>query len=363
MTEPGPYDAITDVPGIEVGHHTDLDRATGCTVVVARSGACPGVFQPGGAPGTLDTDLAVSENSVQEIHAVLLSGGSVLGLEAAAGVRRFLQTQGVGLPLLPGVDPLPIVMGAVVFDLPVGEPAYPTRVDGHAAATEASSGVVPQGSVGVGTGCTVAKTGAPDISIKGGVGTASHVHESGLIVGAMVATNSVGDIVDPASGDLIAGPRGERPGEMSRSTETLLNRTLAEYEEQQQARVNFGGPSADDAGANTTLVVIATNAKLHKGTAKRVAIMGSAGLSRTISPVFTPGDGDTIFTLATGEVDVTSIPALLTLTGTMAAETVARATLRSVLNAESVAGVPSVAEWRATDLQPENHDAADTLLP
>ena len=345
MAEPGPYDAITDVPGIEVGHYTDLQNATGCTVVLARAGATPGVFQPGGAPGTLDTDLAVPENAVQEAHAVLLTGGSVFGLEASTGVRRYLREQGVGLPMLPDQPPLPIVMGAVVFDLHVGQPANPQAAHGRSAARAARSGPIRQGTVGVGTGCTVAKTGPPETNLKAGVGSASLVHESGLIVGAIVAANAVGDIVDPSSGDLVAGPRGSAPGEMTRSSETLLNRSVKEFEALQQARPSI---SADRTGANTTLALIATNAKLHKGTAKRVAIMGSAGLARTINPVFTPGDGDTVFTLATGEIDVTSIPALLTLTGTMAAEAVARATLRSVREAQSLAGVPSVTDWRAS---------------
>ncbi len=345
MAEPGTNDAITDVPGIEVGHYTDLKNATGCTVVLARAGARPGVFQPGGAPGTLDTDLAVAENSVQDVHAVLLTGGSVFGLEASTGVRRFLREQGVGLPLLPDQPPLPIVMGAVVFDLPVGQPANPQAAHGRIAARSARSGPVRQGSVGVGTGCTVAKSGAPDTNLKGGVGTASLVHESGLVVGALVATNSVGDIIDPATGELVAGSRADQAGAMARSSQALLNRSLAEFEELQRSRPNF---NSDTAGANTTLAVIATNAKLHKGTAKRISIMGSAGLARTIDPVFTPGDGDTIFTLATGEVDVTSIPAMLTLTGTMAAEAVAAATLRSVHEASSLAGIPSVSDWHSS---------------
>ena len=341
MTNSGPHDAITDVPGVEIGHYTDRANATGCTVVLVRDGATPGVFQPGGAPGTLDTDLAVPENAVQEVHAVLLTGGSVFGLEASTGVRRYLREQGVGLQMAPDLEPLPIVMGAVVFDLFVGSAANPRAEHGRTAARSASSGPVAQGAVGVGTGCTVAKTGQPGSSLKGGVGTASLVHESGLIVGALVAANAVGDIIDPATGALVAGARGGQSGEMARASQALLDRTAAEFEAMQQAR----------AGENTTLAVIATNARLHKGTAKRVSIMGSAGLARTISPIFTPGDGDTIFTLATGEIDVTNIPALLTLTGAMAAEAVARASLRSVLEAESIADVPSVSEWRSAEPQ------------
>ena len=345
MTEPGPHDAITDVPGIEAGHYTDLDNATGCTVVLARAGVTPGVFQPGGAPGTLDTDLAVAENSIQQIHAVLLTGGSTIGLNAAEGVRRYLKESGVGLPLMPDLDPLPLTMGAVVFDLMIGNAVHPSGNSGYIAASSVSTGPLEQGSVGVGTGCTVAKAGSSDTLLKGGVGTASLVHDSGLIVGALVATNSVGDIVDPATGQLAAGSRGDQPGAMSRSSQSLLNRSLAEFEQLQQSRPNF---SSDSAGANTTLAVIATNARLHKGTARRVAIMGSAGLARTIDPVFTPGDGDTIFTLATGEIDVTSIPTMLTLTGTMAAEAVAAATLRSVREATSLAGIPSVSDWQSS---------------
>jgi L-aminopeptidase/D-esterase-like protein len=347
MTKPGPNDAITDVPGIEVGHYTDLDNVTGCTVVLTRAGVTPGVFQPGGAPGTLDTDLAVAENAIQEVHAVLLTGGSTIGLDAAAGVRRFLKGAGAGLPLMPELDPLPLAMGAVVFDLTIGNPVHPDGESGYIAAAAATGGPVDQGSVGVGTGCTVAKAGRQNTLLKGGVGTASLVHESGLVVGAIVATNSVGDIVDPGTGKLVAGSRGDEPGTMVSSTQSLLNRTVAEFEEQQQSRPSF---SASRAATNTTLAVIATNARLHKGTAKRISIMGSAGLARTINPVFTPGDGDTIFTLATGDIDATAIPAMLTLTGTMAAEVIATATVRSVQHATSMAGVPSVEEWLSTTL-------------
>ncbi len=351
---PGRYDAITDVPGIAVGHYTDRKHATGCTVIVSRSGATPGVFQVGGAPGTLDSDLARSENAIQEFHAILLAGGSVFGLEASTGVRRYLREQGVGLDLAAAAERLPIVLGAVVFDLHIGEPHNPTAANGRSAAKGAKSGGISQGSVGVGTGCTVAKTGPPDTQIKGGVGTASLVHESGLIVGAIVAANSVGDIVDPVTGALVAGPRSERRGAMHRSSHTLLNRSVAEFEALQQARPPL---IADRAGSNTTLAVIATNARLHKGLAKRVAIMGSAGLARTINPVFTPVDGDTVFTLSRGDIDVSGIPALLTLTGTMAAETVARATLRGVREAQSLAGVPSLAEWTGAER------TAGTLAP
>lgn len=342
MTAPGPNDDITDVPGVEVGNYTDVARGTGCTVVLTRAGACPGVFQPGGAPGTLDTDLAQPENAVQDVHAILLTGGSVMGLEAASGVRQLLREQGVGLPMAPDQPPLPIVMGAVVFDLNVGDAHHPSADNGRSAVAAATSQPIAQGSVGVGSGCTVAKTGPPDTSIKGGVGSASLAHESGLIVGAIVATNAVGDIIDASNGGLVAGARDEQPGQMLRASESLLNRSLAEFQEEFERR--FPRPS-EQAGANTTLCVVATNAKLHKGTARRVAIMASAGLARSIEPIFTPADGDTVFALSTGDVDVSSIPTLLTLTGEMAARAVATATLRSVERAESLGGVPSIREW------------------
>ncbi len=336
------HDAITDVPGIKVGHWSDRQAATGCTVILCEAGATPGFFNPGGAPGTLDTDITLAENSIQEVHAVLLTGGSTIGLEAATGVRRYLREQGVGLTLVPKQPTIPLVLGAVVFDLNIGRPSNPTPANGRTAARRARSGPIRQGTVGVGTGCTVAKTGRGDSAIKGGVGTASITHESGLIVGAIVATNSIGDIIDPDTGALIAGARGKTRGEMRRASTDLLNRTIADYEAALKERQ---GIPPEQPGANTTLCAIATNAKLHKGTAKRVAIMGSAGLARTINPVFTPGDGDSVFTLATGEIDVTTLPQLLTLTGTMAAEAVARAIVRSVQAAESLAGVPSVSEW------------------
>ena len=344
MTDSGPYDAITDVPGIKVGHWSDRQAATGCTVVLCETGAVPGFFNPGGAPGTIDTDVALPENSIQEVHAVLLTGGSTIGLEAATGVRRVLRERGVGLSLVPRQPTIPLVLGAVVFDLSVGLPSNPTAANGRSATRQARTGPIRQGTIGVGTGCTVAKTGRRETAIKGGVGTASIRHECGLVVGAIVATNAIGDIIDPETGALIAGARGELRGEMRRASTDLLNRSIADYK---AALAAHEEASPDQAGANTTLCAIATNAKLHKGTAKRVAIMGSAGLARTISPVFTPGDGDSIFTLATGEIDVTTIPQLLTLTGTMAAEAVARATVRSVTTAESLVGVPSVSEWRA----------------
>ena len=332
-------DAITAVPGIKLGHWTNRRWATGCTTILCEQGAVPGYFGPGGAPGTLDTDLIRAENAVPRLHGVLLTGGSLFGLEAAAGVKRFLVEQGVGDRLAPGLPPIPIVSGAVVFDLPIGQPRHPDRDAGYRAAQAARAGGVAQGSVGVGTGCTVAKAGARGLAVKGGLGSAAARHESGLIVGAVVATNSVGDIIDPATGRLIAGVRAGPNGEMTRGAELMRAKPYTEYiAEAAQAS------DAIQAGANTTLAVVATNARLHKGQTKRLAIMASAGLARTIDPVFTPGDGDSIFALATGEIDISPAPALLTLLGILAADAVASAALRSVQHAAPLAGVPSAGE-------------------
>ena len=332
-------DAITAVPGIKLGHWTYRRWATGCTAILCEQGAVPGYFGPGGAPGTLDTDLIRAENAVPRLHGVLLTGGSLFGLEAAAGVKRFLVEQGVGDRLAPGLPPIPIVSGAVVFDLSIGQPRHPDRDAGYRAAQAARAGGVAQGSVGVGTGCTVAKAGARGLAVKGGLGSAAARHESGLIVGAVVATNSVGDIINPTAGRLVAGVRAGPNGEMTRGAELMRAKPYAEY-----AAEAAQASDAIQAGANTTLAVVATNARLHKGQAKRLAIMASAGLARTIDPVFTPGDGDSIFTLATGEIDISPAPALLTLLGILAADAVASAALRSVQHAAPLAGVPAAGE-------------------
>ena len=338
-------DAITAVPGIALGHWTNRRWATGCTAIVCERGAVPAYFGPGGAPGTLDTDLMRAENAVPKVHAILLTGGSLFGLEAAAGVKRRLVEQGVGDRLAPGLPPIPIVGGAVVFDLPIGRPRHPDRDSGYRAARAARAGAVEQGSVGIGAGCTVAKAGARQLAVKGGIGTAAARHESGLIVGAVVATNSVGDIIDPATGKLVAGVRAGPEGQMTRGAELLRAKPYVDYvAEAQQSDDSVDAADGMRPGANTTLAVVATNARLHKGLAKRLAIMASAGLARTIDPVFTPGDGDSIFALATGEIDISPAPALLTLLGVLAADAVAEATLRSVRHASPLGGIPAVAD-------------------
>lgn len=365
-------DAITDVAGIKVGHWTDRRRATGLTVVLTQAGATPGYHQPGGAPGTVDTDLLRPENMIQQIHAVLLTGGSAMGLESAAGVRAALRGRDVGLRLrfTPKQPTIPIVVGAVVFDLGLGNArAFPRAAAGRAAVERATGGLVAEGSVGVGTGCTVGKALGAEHALKGGVGTASVVHESGLVVGALAAVNAAGDVHDPDTGALLAGPRGGRRGQVRSTADILLEKPLAQYREDAEAMraALRGDGSVSDAPtssattlnayapANTTLVVVATNARLDKAQATRLAVMANDGLSRAVRPSHTPGDGDVIFTLATStldSVDIDATPRLLSLLGVMAAQAAGRAIVRGVLGARGLAGVPGVRQWRSPRVLP-----------
>ncbi len=341
-------DAITDVRGIKVGHWSDRRRATGCTVVIAEQGATGAYINPGGAPGTIDTDLLRPENSIQRVHAVLLTGGTVYGQEAAAGVRAHLRDNGIGYRMGQDAALIPIVVGANLFDVGIGSGhAYPTIESGRRAAARAKAGRVQQGSVGAGTGCTVAKLGGRDAALKSGLGTASVSHESGLIVGAIVAVNGVGDVYDPETGELLAGPRGKRRGQMRRGADLAIEKPLGEYlKEAEQAR---GGLSGFTESGNTTLGIVATNARLDKATATRLAIMANEGLAACIRPAHTPGDGDTMFALATNEmdIDIAATPGLVTLLGTMAARAVSRAIVNGVTHATGLAGVPSPSEWRS----------------
>lgn len=311
-----PAGAITDVPGIEVGHFTDTRRPTGCSVVIAREGAVGGVDVRGAAPGTRETDLLDPTNTVSTVHAVLLSGGSAFGLDAASGVMRWLDERGIGLPV--GPARVPIVPGAVLFDLLVGDAAIrPDAAAGYAACEAAGAGTPAEGCVGAGTGATVGKVFGMDFAMKGGVGTAS-VRVGGVTVGALVACNALGDVVDPDTGRVIAGARS--------ADGTTLRDT-------RRALLAGAAPLPILAGANTTIGVIATDAALTKAQATRLAQAGHDGLARTINPVHTVADGDTLFALATGRA--ASHPGMMVL-ATMAAEAVARATVRALLAARGL---------------------------
>ena len=308
--------AITDVAGIEVGHFTDPRRPTGCSVVIAREGAVAGVDVRGAAPGTRETDLLAPGNLVEQVHAIMLAGGSAWGLEAATGAVRWLEEHGVGLDV--GVGRLPLVPAAVLFDLHVGDmKVRPDAAAGYAACNAATREPPAEGNVGAGAGAVVGKMFGLQHAMKGGVGTAS-VTVAGVTVGALIACNAVGDVVDPDTGRPLAGARAA-DGLTLRDTRHALLRGEP--------------PHPLLAGSNTTIGVIATDARLTKVQAQRLAVAGHDGLARSINPVHTMSDGDTLFTLATGHVP--HHPGMMVL-ATMAAEAVARATVRAVLAARTL---------------------------
>ncbi len=319
---------LTRVPGIKVGHVTLDERPTGCTVILTEGGAVAGVDVRGGAPGTREVDLLSPVATVEKIHAIVLSGGSAFGLDAASGAVRYLEERGIGFDV--GVAKVPIVPSAILFDLGVGgRPEVRPGADcGYNASKAASDGPVPEGSVGAGAGATVGKMAGRERAMKGGIGTAAIELPNGLLVSALVAVNAVGDVVDPASGDVVAGVRTED------------GRGLADARKLLRA----GGAPGGRPGENTTIGVVATNARLTKAQATKVAQMAHDGLARTIYPAHTPADGDTLFALALGnwegEADVTVL-------GALAADATAEAILRAVRSAESAAGYPSVRELEA----------------
>ena len=318
-------DAITDVPGLRVGHWTDRRAATGCTVVLCEKGATGGVDIRGGAPGTREAALLRPEALVQQVHAVFLTGGSAFGLDVGGGIMRYLEERGVGFPY--GGAVVPIVAGAVLFDLNIGRSdVRPDAEAGYRACRAARGGRVAQGSVGAGTGATVAKALTVKQGIKGGIGTASERLGSRVIVAALVAVNAFGDIVDPATGTLVAGPRGE-PGRFRDSMELIRE----------------AGAAAALPLTNTTIGVVATNAALTKTQATGVAQMAHDGIARTVRPAHTPADGDALFVLATGEF---SEPVNHGIVGAFAARAIERAVLAAIREAKGLAGVPSAGEWR-----------------
>ncbi len=314
---PQEYNAgsITRVAGIEVGHFTERRRPTGCTVVMARAGAVGGVDVRGAAPGTRETDLLDPCNLVEKIHAIVLAGGSAWGLDAATGAVRWLEEQGVGLDV--GVGRLPLVPAAVLFDLLVGDMRVrPDAAAGYAACAAASSADPAEGNIGAGAGASVGKLFGMARAMKGGVGTAS-VTVDGVTVGALIACNAVGDVIDPDSGNILAGARTADGLQLLDSRRALLRGELAQ---------------SVLPGTNTTIGVVATDAVISKTQAQRLAVAAHDGLARSINPVHTQLDGDTLFTLGTGAAGKN--PGMLLL-ATMAAEATARATLRAVQMARS----------------------------
>lgn len=307
---------LTDVTGIEVGHFTETRRPTGCSVVIARMGAVAGVDVRGAAPGTRETDLLQPANLVEKVHAVLLSGGSAWGLDAAAGVMRWLEENQIGLDT--GYGLVPIVPAAVVFDLGVGDGRVrPDAQAGYQACLAASHQPPAQGNVGAGSGALIGKLYGQARAMKGGVGSAS-LCVSGITVGALIVCNAVGDVIDPATGSLIAGARTADGRTLLGSRHALLAGEL---------------PHKLLAGSNTTIGVIATDALLTKPQAQRLAQVSHDGLARAINPVHTMFDGDTLFALGTGQC---SRPVDMLLLATLAAEVTARAVVNAVHAAQGL---------------------------
>lgn len=307
---------IARVQGIRVGHHTDARRPTGCSVVLCPEGAVAGVDVRGAAPGTRETDLLHPSNLVQAVHAIMLAGGSAWGLDSATGAVHWLEEQGAGLDI--GVGRIPLVPAAVLFDVMLGDMRIrPDAAAGYAACQAASSARPAEGSVGAGAGAVVGKLFGWQRAMKGGIGTASFTVQ-GVTVGALVACNALGDVYNPYTGTLIAGAR-------TASGTTLLNT--------RDALLRGEAASSILAGSNTTIGVVATDAQITKAQAHRLAVTAHDGLARSINPVHTMSDGDTLFALGTGQSGQTL--GMVTLS-TMAAEAVAVATARAVLLAQSV---------------------------
>lgn len=309
------YNQITDVPGVKVGNKENHQALTGCTAVIFENGAVAGVDVRGSAPGTRETDLLNPINLVDKVHAITLSGGSAFGLDSASGVMQFLEEKGIGLDV--GVARVPIVPAAVLFDLPVGDPKIrPDRRMGYEAAKVAITGKFSTGNYGAGCGATVGKLAGLEFCMKGGLGSASICLENGVVIGAIVAVNPVGDVREPATGEILAGVyKDER---IIDSLEILAK--------------NY--QPAISPGSNTTIGVIAVNADLTKAEATKVAQMAHDGYARTIFPAHTMFDGDTIFAVATGGERVS-----IDVIGGLAAKVMESAIIDAVKSAESVGGI------------------------
>jgi L-aminopeptidase/D-esterase-like protein len=309
-------DDITDIPNIRVGHDTNLEAGTGCTVIICDTPAIGGVDVRGGAPATRETDLLRPLHMVEEVHAILLTGGSAFGLDAASGVMRYLEEHNIGFDV--GVAKVPIVPAAAIFDLGFGSASVrPDAAAGYRACEQAASQPVAQGNVGAGAGATVGKLLGPGFMMKGGLGSASMRMDDGTLVAAIVVVNALGDVIDPQTQQVIAGTRNP-----------------------------MGGFIASNPFGNTTIAVVATSASLSKDATNKVAQMAHNGLAQVIRPAHTMFDGDTVFALSLGATpQAASTPATsaiqVSMIGAAAAVTLARAILKAVRNATALHGVPA----------------------
>lgn len=314
---------LTSIPGFKVGHAHDLDALTGCTVVLCPPDTVGGVDQRGGAPGTRETDLLHPTHLVNTVNAVLLTGGSAFGLDAAAGVMRYCEENKMGFNA--GLAAVPIVPAAVLFDLGIGNPKVrPDAEMGYQACLNATEEPILEGNVGAGTGATVGKILTPKMATKSGIGTARIDLGGGGKVAALVAVNAFGDVIDPDNGEIIAGARA-----------------IKGYADTLKIMKSFVGKKVMDFASgpgNTVIGVVATNVKLNKEQVTRVAQMAHNGLARTIRPAFTLLDGDTVFALSAGEVKIDQ-----NIVGAYAAEAYQQAILRAVRMAEKAGGIPAAA--------------------
>ncbi|WP_374562430.1 P1 family peptidase [Ideonella sp.] len=319
-----PPASFGDIAGLKIGHYTDARRATGCTVLLCEAGAVAGVDVRGGATGSRETALLAPGALVDHVHAVLLTGGSAFGLDAAGGVMRWLEERGHGLAV--GPARVPIVPAAVLFDLWLGDAAIrPDAAAGYAACEAAVQGPVAEGNVGAGAGATVGKLFGLPHAMKGGIGCAA-LRIGCTTVAALVVVNALGDVCDPATGALVAGARDD--------SGLRLRGSLA-------ALARGEGPASLLAEANTTIGIVATDATLDKAQVNRLAAMAQAGLARSIVPAHTQHDGDLLFALATGGVSCPIESTQLSVLGALAAEAVSQAVLRGVRAATGLPGLPA----------------------
>jgi L-aminopeptidase/D-esterase-like protein len=322
---------FSEIEGIQVGHAQNLDAATGCSVIICEAGASVGVDVRGGAPGTRETDLLNPVNLIQKVHAVMLAGGSAFGLDAAAGVMQYLEERGIGFDVQ--VTRVPIVCGAVLFDLTIGDwRIRPDKDMGYQACVNAQSDARPLhnlhgGSIGAGTGATVGKILGTERAMKSGLGFYA-LQAGDLKVGAMVAVNCLGDILDPLTGEKLAGPLNEDMQTLA-DTESIMIQ-------------NCSGKKNLFAG-NTTIGIVATNAAFTKTQATKLASMAQNGYARTMRPAHSMYDGDAIFAMSTGDVE-----ADLSVVGLLAARVMERAVIAAVKNAGSLCGIKSYTELLST---------------
>ncbi|MBN1535233.1 MAG: P1 family peptidase [Anaerolineales bacterium] len=327
--------SITSIPGIRVGHAQDFDALTGCTVILCPKGATGGIDQRGGAPGTRESDALHPMHLVEKVHAIALAGGSAFGLDAAAGVMKYLEEQGVGFET--GAGKVPTVPAAILFDLNIGKKEIrPDAAMGYQACLNASKTPPQEGNYGAGTGATVGKILGMGQAVKAGIGCAAMDIGNGVFVAAIFAVNAFGDVIDPSNGKILAGARSLQKGPIHIGSEE----TFADTQSIMKSfigRTSLGFASR----ANTVIGVVASNARLNKEETNKVAQMAQDGLARCIRPAHTMVDGDTIFAISTGpkKADVNII-------GAFAAEVTSQAILRSVKMAKSIGGVPSICELK-----------------